>query len=181
MKKALLSISLLASISAFACPTVTEIYSCADADKKYDDAILTIQSNSKTFKIVSGAFANVKRDALETKMNSKAQKVKGNGVLLYGEPSELLVDTSCKGQTVEVESYYSDPEYRNSVRTNLKLTFAENGERLFFEQAMTDNGKLFHSAACDEFKIMTSFEKARMAAKGGLTYLILLLSGWKGN
>lgn len=109
MKKTLLSLSILASINALACPTVTEIYSCADADKKYDEAILTIQSNSKTFKIISGAFADVKRNALETKMNVKAQKVKGNGVVLYGEPSELLVDTSCYGQTVEVESYNQDP------------------------------------------------------------------------
>jgi len=46
---------------------------------------------------------------------------------------------------------------------------------------MTDNGHLFHKAACDEFKVMTSFEKTRLAAKGSLAYLIIILSGWKGN
>jgi len=123
----------MVSLNVFACPTVTEIYSCAVADKKYDDAILTIQSNSKDFKIVKGAFAGSKENVLETKMNSNRQKVKGNGVVLYGEPSDLFVDTSCSGRTVMVESYNRDPKYQ-SVRTNLKLTFSDDGKKLFLSR-----------------------------------------------
>ncbi len=175
--KSLMTISILTlSLNVFACPEISNIYTCDQSGTSYDTEIITVKSDSNHFKILSGFDKNA---ALETEMNAQNQTIIGNGRVLYGEPKDLFVNTTCKEDSIEVNSFYQDTKYK--LTTNLKITSLEGGKKLKIKQTIDDEGIKFSSLKCSNYKIMTKFEKFKLGLKGSVTGLIMLLTGWNGN
>ena len=141
--------------------------------------ILGVQSNDKTFKIVSLKL-DARNSLIETKMNSRSQKMNSNGNLTETKAKYLLADTSCTEDAVKINTYYEKPDYYG-YSNNFKLTFSNDGETLSLVQEEKNDGVIRNIQRCDEFKIMTTSELADLKTKEKIGEFVEILSDLKDN